>query len=131
MDYLKDKFADFQKALSVWKEALYAPFSDVTRDASIQRFEFTFELLWKTIKHYLKEIEGVECKSPKECFREIRVILEIHDADVELLMSMCDDRNLSVHTYSEKMANELYERLKKYWQVSNIIAQRMKERAAL
>jgi len=37
----------FNKALGRLAEALDAPASDLVRDASIQRFEFTFELAWK------------------------------------------------------------------------------------
>ncbi len=131
MDYLEEKYAQLEQALRVWKRALEAPFSDLNRDASIQRYEFSFELLWKVAKKYLKEIEGVECSSPKSCFREIRATLEISDADIEICMSMTDDRNLSVHTYSEEMANELYRRLSMYLEVAEAISKKIKETAKL
>ena len=38
----------FGKALGRLEEALQAPTSDLARDASIQRFEFTFEPAWKS-----------------------------------------------------------------------------------
>lgn len=128
MDYLEEKFSDLERALSVWKEALDAPFSDLNRDASIQRFEFSFELLWKTVKIYLQKAEGIECNSPKSCFREIRAVFDLNEDEIEACMSMAEDRNLSVHTYSEKMVNELYERLKGYWNISDKIAKKIKER---
>ena len=131
MDYLKEKFADLEKALVAWKKALEAPFSDLNRDATIQRYEFSFELLWKTVKMYLKEYEGVECNSPKSCFREIRAILDLSAKDIEQCMSMCDDRNLSVHTYSEEMSNALYERLAGYWNTGDLIAKKIKEKVSL
>lgn len=107
------------------------PFSDVSRDASIQRYEFSFELLWKVVKKYLKEIEGFECNSPKSCFREIRMTLELSDADIETCISMTEDRNLSVHTYSEEMANDLYAKLPEYARVSKLISKKIKERAKI
>ncbi|MFZ2226214.1 MAG: HI0074 family nucleotidyltransferase substrate-binding subunit [Candidatus Moraniibacteriota bacterium] len=131
MDYLKEKFSDLEQALIAWKKALDAPFSDLNRDATIQRYEFSLELLWKTVKMYLKEYEGIECNSPKACFREIRVILDLSEENIEQCMAMTDDRNLSVHTYSEKMANELYARLVQYWQIADLIAGKIKEKANL
>jgi len=131
MDYLEEKFTDLKQALLAWKKALEAEFSDLNRDASIQRYEFSFELLWKVAKIYLKEIEGVECNSPKSCFREIRATLELSESDIEICMLMVDDRNLSVHTYSEKMANELYSRLADYLKVSRLIAKKIKEKSNL
>jgi len=41
------------------------------RDATIQRFEYTFEALWEFLKEYLKERESVICNSPKSCFGEL------------------------------------------------------------
>jgi len=47
--------------------------SRIVRDASIQRFEYTFEALWKAAQTFLKQNEGVEAGSPKSavraCFR--------------------------------------------------------------
>lgn len=42
----------FEKALRRLEEALDKPESAIVRDASIQRFEFTFELAWKAIQTY-------------------------------------------------------------------------------
>ncbi len=131
MDYLEEKHAQLEQALKKWKEVLDMPFSDVSRDASIQRYEFSFELLWKVVKKYLKEIEGFECNSPKSCFREIRMTLELSDADIETCISMTEDRNLSVHTYSEEMANDLYAKLPEYARVSKLIAMKIKEKAKI
>lgn len=41
------------------------------RDSAIQRFEFTYELLWKCIKFYLFEVHGVVCNSPRLCIGSI------------------------------------------------------------
>lgn len=114
MAYLKEVLADLNQALTRWEEALKEPFSPLARDASIQRFEFSFELLWKATKVFLKEVEGIECASPKSCFRELRNILGLADEVVGQLLQMVDDRNDSVHLYSEKMADKLYRDLRKY-----------------
>jgi len=41
-------------------EVVALPESEVVRDATIQRFEFTFEVVWKALKLYL-ERQGHEC----------------------------------------------------------------------
>jgi nucleotidyltransferase substrate binding protein (TIGR01987 family) len=48
-----------EKALATLDEVLEQPFSIIVRDATIQRFEYCFELSWKVLKKALK-IEGVE-----------------------------------------------------------------------
>jgi len=131
MDYLAEKYVQLEQALKKWQQVLDMPFSDVCRDAAIQRYEFSFELLWKVTKKYLQEIEGFECNSPKSCFREIRMTLEISEADIETCISMTEDRNLSVHTYSEEMANSLYAKLPEYVRVSKLIAKKIKAKAKL
>ena len=49
--------------------ALAAPKTDLNRDASIQRFEFTFELAWKTMRRILK-YKGILINSPRDTIRE-------------------------------------------------------------
>lgn len=121
MAYLENKLQLLKSALVKWQEALFMPYSDVVRDAAIQRYEFTFELLWKVVKIYLHEHEGIDCNSPKSCFRELKPVLNLSEEETELCLQMCEDRNFSVHTYSEKLAKALYERLKAYFQISEKI----------
>jgi len=118
MAYLAEKKELLKQALDSWEKVLKEDYSDIVRDASIQRYEFTFELLWKTIKIYLKEEEGVICNSPKSCFRDLKSFLNLSEEELELCLEMTNDRNLSVHTYSEKMAKDLYDKLKNYFEIS-------------
>ena len=41
---------------------------DIVMDAVIQRFEFTFEIAWKSVKLLAKTV-GYDCKSPKGCLK--------------------------------------------------------------
>ena len=59
----------FESALKRLEEVLNQEKSTLIRDAAIKRFEFTFELLWKTLRIFLRE-KGVEVKTPKDCFKE-------------------------------------------------------------
>ncbi len=82
---------------------------ELDRDGVIQRFEFTFELFWKTIKILLAE-EGFECAGPRSCIKEgaRRGFL----IDGEMLLDMLEDRNKMSHIYDELTAKEIFKRIK-------------------
>jgi len=82
---------------------------DLDRDGVIQRFEFTFELLWKAAKIFL-EYEGFRCAGPRSCIKEgvRREIL----SEGEVLLDMLEDRNKTTHIYDEHTAEEIFERIK-------------------
>ncbi len=129
---LEKKLEDFLSALSRLEEAyrraqkergneLY----EFLRDSTIQRFEFTLEIGWKTIKSYLLEVEGVECRSPKSCIREFLAAGHI-DADRTLrLLEMVDDRNLATHTYHESVAEEIFSRIGEYLEILDLLYREM------
>lgn len=86
----------------------------IERDAAIQRFEFTFEAIWKAAKQMLFDVEGIDVGSPKGVIRSCREIGIIDESETIFALQMVDDRNLTVHTYNEALAIEIYERLKIY-----------------
>jgi nucleotidyltransferase substrate binding protein (TIGR01987 family) len=90
------------------------PFSIIVRDAAIQRFAYTFEAFWKFIKDYLRVKEGIVCNSPKSCFRELFAVGVISEDKTVKILEMTDDRNMTSHTYKEKVAQIIYERLQEY-----------------
>ena len=117
MEKLKLASAQFKRALKTLEEILGEPESAIVRDASIQRFEYTFETVWKFLKRYLYEHEGVECNSPKSCFRQAFKNGLTDEAESEILLRMCDDRNLASHTYIEALSKLIYSRLPEYCKV--------------
>jgi len=110
---LKLKLNEFKKALLSLEESLRMRKSKLSRDSSIKRFEFSYELAWKTSKEFLRQIHGLEISSPKECFKELRRQNLLNEAETEIALAMIIDRNLAVHTYNEKFADELYGLIKK------------------
>jgi len=111
---------DFEKALKRLSDAyLRAKSSDEDdyyffRDSAIQRFEFTVEIFWKCLKSYLREIEGIECRSPKSCIREFFTAGYLSKEETIFFLMMIDDRNLTSHTYREEVAERLFSKLEKY-----------------
>ena len=90
------------------------PFSVIVRDASIQRFEYCFEVVWKLLKVHLNRRHGLVCNSPKHCFREALQVGLLTLEEVETCLLMTDDRNLTAHTYIEAIAENIYRRLPEY-----------------
>ncbi|GGH75938.1 nucleotidyltransferase substrate binding protein (TIGR01987 family) [Pullulanibacillus pueri] len=83
---------------------------DIVYDGVIQRFEFTFELCWKTIKLFL-EFKGIsEIRSPRDAIREAFAYGLIDDG--ERWIDMLTDRNKTSHIYDEADARLIYERIK-------------------
>lgn len=105
------KWEDYHKALHRLEIALSKTLDedDLYLDATIQRFEFTFELAWKLMKAVL-EYEGIEATSPRSSIREAWKQHLIGDAEKWLDMQV--KRNLSSHTYNEETAQDIYRHIK-------------------
>lgn len=81
----------------------------IIRDGLIQRFEFTYELVWKALKEYF-ELNGIVDKySPKSVFKEAYAQNLINNEQTWLMI--IDDRNLTSHIYNETVAKEIAERI--------------------
>ena len=104
------RFDNYSRAFSLLREAVELqqkrPLSDLEKEGVIQRFEYTWELAWKTIKDYL-ENEGVvlEKITPKAVIvaaLEARIIICKED-----WMRALDDRNRMSHVYSRIVFAEI------------------------
>lgn len=112
---LKERIAVAAKAVLRLEEAVQIPNpSELERDAIIQRFEFTFEAVWKAAQGYLRTVEGMDVASPKGVIRACREVGILDESDALLALKMADDRNLTVHTYNEPLAMAIYERILQY-----------------
>jgi len=87
---------------------------EVRRDAAILRFESGFEAVWKAAQRYLLLAEGVAVNSPKAVLRGCRDAGHLEDTATEHALEMADDRNLTVHTYNEGLAQAIYSRLPRH-----------------
>jgi nucleotidyltransferase substrate binding protein (TIGR01987 family) len=128
VEQLKERLESTQRALITLEEALAMPFSLVVRDASIQRFEYSFESLWKLLKAYLKAVEGIACNSPKQCFREALKVGLLSVEGTEAALTMTDDRNLTSHTYIEAIASAIHRKLEAYHEVMRQLWENLRAR---
>lgn len=125
MEKLTERLHSCQRALATLDEAVNMSFSVIVRDASIQRFEYSFESLWKLLKAHLEQHEGILCNSPKGCFREALQVGLLSVEETETCLVMTDDRNLTLrrgsgqasHTYIEAVAEAIYRKLPSYLRV--------------
>jgi len=113
---------EFRKALKALGDALALPKTDITRDASIQRFEFCVELAWKTAR----KIMGTSSTAPKTVVREMAQngMIDL----VEPWIQAIDDRNLSSHTYNEKIADQVYDAAKAFYPLASELLKRMEKK---
>ncbi|HEY84452.1 MAG TPA: nucleotidyltransferase [Chloroflexi bacterium] len=111
LDKLEAAFLTLQQAVERTQD-------DLDQDGVIHRFEFTFELLWKTTKIFL-QYEGFHCAGPRSCIKEgARTGLLLKG---ELLLDMLNDRNKTTHVYDQDTAQEIFERIKRQY-LSSIAA---------
>lgn len=66
----KQRFKNFEQAIFRLKQAVERKdLNELERNGLVQRFEFTLEMAWKTLKDYL-EVKNFEFKaSPKDTFQ--------------------------------------------------------------
>ena len=91
MERLLEKIALAEKALGKLAEAadIEKP-SELERDATIQRFEFSFEAVWKTAQAYLRVVEGLDIASPKGVIRSCRELGLLTEAETAQCLKMAE-----------------------------------------
>ena len=96
----KQRFNNFNSAFHRLKSAVerIEELDDLAREGLVQRFEYTFELAWKTIKDFL-ESKGEPEKYQRDIIKKA-FQLEIIDQG-ELWLEMLENRNLMSHTYNQ------------------------------
>ena len=101
-------FSSLEDALKSFEEAMVSPpKSELERDGVIQRFEYTFELCWKSIRKLLLEQGRSEVSSsPKPLFRD--AMQEHLIKDLDTWFSFIDARNRTSHTYHKKTAEQVF-----------------------
>lgn len=110
-------------ALSSLEEIVNEPENKVIRDAVIQRFEYTFELSWKTLKRYFELNNKLREENVKNIFREAgkQGLIE----SVEQWFGFLHARNLTSHTYSEKVAVHVYSQAKMFAPQARLLLRRL------
>lgn len=113
---------DLIKANKKLKEALDEEPTDLNKDASIQRFEFTFELAWKLMQEILKE-NRIDTYGVKGVFRESARLGLVEDPIP--WFGFLESRNLTTHTYDEKESRNIYEKIKAFPALVDLLTEKL------
>lgn len=106
-------FLDLGEALEKFQDAaqMNKDTHPYLTEATIQIFEYTFELYWKMLKKICYQ-EGIEVQSPRATFQQAFALKLIDDEMIWL--KMMENRNLTSHTYKRTTANIIYDECKTY-----------------
>ncbi len=104
----KQRFENFDRAFSLLREPVekgVERLSDLEKEGMIQRFEYTLELAWNTLKDYM-EYEGktIVPVTPRTIVKEAFAARILPDGQVWI--DMLNHRNLLSHTYDSKTFDE-------------------------
>jgi len=102
----KQRFQNYRRAFNLLRSALEEreldKYSPLEQEGIIQRFEYTFELGWKTLKDYL-EFSGVAITevTPRRVIKECAALGIFNDAGIEgdIYLDMMLSRNALSHMY--------------------------------
>jgi nucleotidyltransferase substrate binding protein (TIGR01987 family) len=105
----KQRFENFSKAVNLLEEVQkldVGKTSQLEKEGIIQRFQFTLELGWKTLKDRM-ESDGLLLAqiSPKMVVKEAFKAKYIDQ--IEIWLDMINDRNLLSHTYDFTVMEEV------------------------
>ena len=100
------RFGNFERAFILLRSALEETdiegFSELEKEGVIQRFEYSFELAWKTLKDYL-EYSGIVLNeiTPRTVIKEAAAagIFNSAGIDPDIFLDMLVARNSLSHTY--------------------------------
>lgn len=98
------------------------------RDAVIQRFEFTFEVAWKTLRRYLEEygLEQIDRATNRQMFRIGCEQGLLRDAEAWLLY--LQRRNLTSHVYDQSIAEQIFRTVPDFLEDARWLLARLEER---
>lgn len=104
------RFNNFKKAFDQLASAVdMGSYSDLEREGLIQRFEYTYELAWLTIKDYMEDQGYQNITGSKDSIRQALQAGLITNADE--WMEMIESRKLTTHTYDMETAKEIAEKI--------------------
>jgi len=109
----QQRFSNYRKALRKLSAAAsldVGAMSDLEKEGMIQRFEYTHELAWNTLKDFL-HYQGIvnTILGSRDATREAFAAGLIVEGEKWMEMIRC--RNLSSHTYNESTANEIFAKI--------------------
>ena len=126
---LEAALANFRDALTLEPALFPELVADNIKSGQIQKFEFTVELLWKTVQVFLFEVDGIDVVTPKSVAKEFVEAGYCDYETYERFIRAINDRNQLSHIYRQEMAETIRQRLPEYVQMVERIAGVMSAKA--
>ena len=104
----RERHEFYQKALQQLTSGVapYPNLNELEKDGAIQRFEFTFELAWKTLQDYFAQESGyADVKGPRTVLKQ--AVKDNLIADGHTWLQMLDSRNELTHVYDETESRQI------------------------
>lgn len=111
VESLERALDDFNTSMHIEVDKYPELVADTIRNGQVQKFEFSVELLWKTLKIFLLDVHGVDAPSPKMVIKEF-YNLGYGDATLyEMLLQAVNMRNELAHVYNKALFETHYLRI--------------------
>ena len=124
----------FENTLNSLNEVIEVYNSDktnlITRDSMIQRYEYTYSLALKMIKRFFSQgafVENVEGMTFNEMVRQANK-MNLLKSNLEKWTDFRLMRNLTSHTYNEKVALDVVEVIPEFRDEAQFLLKKLKER---
>lgn len=105
----EQRFANFKQALAKLAEVIKGrdmeTLSELEKEGLIQRFEYTYELAWKTLQDFLRSKGYVDVKGPNPVLTQ--AFQDGYISDEEGWRRLKKARELTAHTYNTDTAEEI------------------------
>ncbi|HWQ65569.1 MAG TPA: nucleotidyltransferase substrate binding protein [Methanospirillum sp.] len=124
------RLSNYRKALTILHEGvdLYSSrlLSNMEKQGLIKSFEFTYELSWNLMRDYSLYQGYQEIRGSRDAIRQAISMDLISDG--EIWMEMLESRNITAHTYNEKTADDILEKIvTKYYPALLALERKMNE----
>lgn len=149
MEKIKEKSATMREALATLQDSIQLlqeqksaverdpsrkneRFYLAMRDSVIQRFEYCADLFWKLLKVYLEEVEKVDVaiNSPRGIVRETVKVKTMSEHEGEECINMVTSRNQTSHIYHEEIAEDIVQKVPKFYELMHKIVGRVQDKRA-
>ena len=106
--------SSFERSLDINLEKFTEFEADIIRNGQIQKFEYTVELLWKTLKKFFEVKREKIFLYPKDTIKACFAEEIIDETNYIILIDAIDGRNMLSHVYKIEMFDIIYPQLDSY-----------------
>jgi len=126
----EQRFSNFKKALAKLGEVAahrtVEELSELETEGLIQRFEYTYELAWKTLQDLLRDNGYMDIAGPNPAIEQ--AFQDGYIKDSEAWKRMKKSRELTSHTYNSETAEDIAESvIDSYYALFTALEKRLEE----